>query len=57
VVHYSCGPFAAENTLIDGMIGVAVDVTDFPVTQMHTYAASARTHIAGGSFDDVANGF
>jgi hypothetical protein len=33
------------------MLGIAVDVTHFAIAQMHTDAAAAGTHVAGGVFD------
>jgi hypothetical protein len=33
------------------MIGVAVDVAHFAVAQMHTDAAAACAHVAGGALD------
>ncbi|KGD38802.1 hypothetical protein DO70_6472 [Burkholderia pseudomallei] len=39
--------FRADHALVQRMVGVAVDVADFAVAQMHADAAAACAHVAG----------
>ena len=45
--------FAADHTLIDGMIAVAINVCDFAIFQMHFDAATAGAHVTGCGFNFV----
>jgi len=41
----------ADHPLVQRVFRVAVDIADFPVSQMHANAATARAHVAGRGLD------
>ncbi len=46
VVHDPCGSLAADHAVVHRMRGIAVDVADAAVLQVHPDAAPARAHVA-----------
>ena len=48
MVHDPGGALAADHAAIDRVVGVAVDVADPAVHQVHPDAAAAGAHVAGG---------
>ena len=51
LLHDPRRTFRADHTLVERMVGIAVDIAHFAVAQMHADAAAARTHVAGRGFD------
>ena len=58
LLHDAGRALRTDHTLIKGMIGIALNVTDFAVAQMHIDATTACTHVTGGVLDfDTAGSF
>ena len=55
VLHDAGGALRAEHAAVDGVIGVAFDVPDRAVLQVHPDPAPAGAHVAGGGPDLVAD--
>ena len=53
VVHDARRAFTAQNTLVYGVVGVALDVAHFTIFQVNFNAATAGAHIACGRFNLV----
>ncbi len=56
LLHDSRRPFGADHTLVERVFGVAVDVTNLAVTEVHPNATATCAHVAGGGLDVVALG-
>ncbi len=51
LLHDSRAALGADHALVDRVVGIAVDVPDLPVAQVHAYAAAAGTHVARSRLD------
>src|SRR4029077_504212 len=51
LLHDAARTLGADHTLVQRMLGVAVDVTQRAVFKVYADAAAARAHIAGRGFD------
>ena len=49
LLYASC-TLATDDTLIDRVIAIAVNVNNSTILQMHFDAATTSTHVTGGSF-------
>ena len=50
LLHDAGVALRAQHAAVDGVVGVALDETDFVVLQRHLDAAAARAHVTGGVF-------
>ena len=59
LLHDPRSTLGADHALVQRMLGIALDVADFAVFQMHADAAAASAHIAGGvpGFGDCGRTF
>ena len=55
VLHDARGALAAQHALVDGVVGVPLDVTHLPVAHVHADTAAAGTHVTGGFVDFVGD--
>src|SRR5262249_23673630 len=53
LIHDPRGALAAEHPLVHGVVGIALDVADPPILQMHPDPAAAGAHVAGRRLDLV----
>jgi hypothetical protein len=51
LLHDAACALGADHALVERVLGVALDVAQFPVAQVHADAAAARAHVAGGGLD------
>ncbi len=56
LLHDPGGTLGAENALVHGMIGVALEIADLAVAQVNAHAAAAGTHVARRRLDTVRDG-
>jgi hypothetical protein len=49
----ACRTLAADYTFVDGMITIAINVSDFAIFQMNLYAAATGAHVTCGGFNLV----
>ena len=56
VVHDAGGALAADHATVHRVVRIAVDVADAAVLQVHTDAAAAGAHVAGGVLHLVGDG-
>jgi hypothetical protein len=55
MLHDAGRTLGAQHTAVHGMIGIALDVAQLAITQMHLDAAAAGAHVTGGVLDFVRN--
>ena len=55
MLHDTGRTFAAQHTLVDRVILVALDIADFAFAQMHLDAAATRAHVTGGGLGFVTD--
>ena len=51
LLHDPRGALGADHALVEGVLGIAVDVAHLAVAQVHADAAAARAHVARGGLD------
>ena len=47
LLHDAGSAFRADHAFVQGMIGIAIDVTHLTITQVYADAAATRAHVAG----------
>jgi len=55
VLHDPGRPFSAEDSLIDRVIPIPFDVSNVTIFEVYIDPTTARTHVAGGLTDLIAD--
>ena len=55
LVHDPGGALAAQHPVVHRVVGIALDVAQLAVAQVHANPAAAGAHVAGGVLDLVRN--
>jgi hypothetical protein len=55
LLHDARCALGTDHALVERVIGIAVDVADLAVLQMHANAAATGAHVAGGDLDFALN--
>ena len=55
MLHDPGRPLGAEDSLIDWVIPIPFDISNVAIFEVHIDPTTARTHVAGGLTDLIAN--